>query len=380
MSHTASTVRTLQAVALTVGLAVFLWSTGLPTLFRSAEASAITNASDTLSNSAQSLGSNHTIVFTTANGLSIGQTIAVTFDNNFVMGSIDEDDVDILINGLSSSTQPTTAGAGVWGVTIAGSVITFETPTDQNVASSSQVTIRIGLNAVDFGTGNAQITNPSATTSYPISIGGTMQDSGQVRVAIIDQVQVSASVNTSLQFTVYGVASGASVNGSPTTTASTTSSIALPFGTLDFNSRILAQDLTVVTNALNGYTVTVQQTTPLQSTTGGTIDGFINGSNTQTPTAWQAPSALVADTATYGHWGLTSSDGAVAARGAQFTSDTWVSGSTTPIAIMGHTGPADGSTAGIGTARIGYQVEISPLQEAGSDYTTQLRYVATPTF
>ncbi len=47
---------------------------------------------------------------------------------------------------------------------------------------------------------------------------------------------------------------------------------------------------------------------------------------------------------------------------------------------MGHTGVADGLTAGIGTARIGYQVQISALQEAGDDYSTELRYIATPTF
>jgi hypothetical protein len=379
MSHTAKTVRALQAVAMTVGLAVFLWTTGLPTLFRYAEASSITNASDTLSNAAPGVGSNHTIVFTTPNGLSIGQTIQLVFDSNFIMSGIDEDDVDILINGSSSSTA-STSSTGVWGVSVSGYTITFQTPTDSGVASTSIVTIRIGLHAVDFGTGNTQIVNPSATSSYPIEIGGTMQDSGEVRVAIIDQVQVTANVDTSLQFTIYGVNSGQTVNSSPTTTAATTTSVAIPFGTLDYDSKVLAQDLSVVTNAQNGYTVTVQQSGPLQSTTGGIIDGFIDGSNTQTPTAWVAPAALIADPATYGHWGLTSSDGNVPGRSAQFGADQWVSGSTTPIAIMGHTGPADGTTDGIGASRIGYQIEISPLQEAGDDYTTTLRYVATPTF
>ncbi len=64
MIHTVRAVRTLQAVAMTVVIAVFLWSTGLPTIFRFAEASSITSASDTLSNSAPGLVSNHTIAFT----------------------------------------------------------------------------------------------------------------------------------------------------------------------------------------------------------------------------------------------------------------------------------------------------------------------------
>ena len=380
MIHTARTVRTLQAIAMTVGFAVFLWSTGLPTLFRFAEAASITSASDTLSNSAPSTVSNHTISFTTPNGLVIGQSIQLTFPGTFTLGTIGEDDVDILVNNSSSSTVPGASGVGTWGVATSTNTITFTTPTDSGVASATPITIRIGTNAVDFGTGSHRILNPAATTSYQISIGGTMQDSGDVRVAIVDQVTVSASVDTSLTFTVTGVASGQTVNSSPTTTSTTTSSISIPFGTLVANtSRTAAQDLSVTTNATNGYTVTVEQTGALQSTTGAIIDGFIDGSNTATPTAWIKPSALVSDILTYGHWGLTSTDGTTT-RSAQFGADLWVSGSTTPVVVMGHTGPADGSTAGVGAARIGYQIQISSLQEAGIDYTTTLRYIATPTF
>jgi hypothetical protein len=382
MIHTARTVRTLQAIAMIVGVALFLWSTGLPSLFRFAEAASITSASDTLQTSAPGQASNHTIEFTTPNGLLIGQTIELTFAGTFTMGSVGEDDVDILINGSSSSTAAS-AGAGVWGVDVTGSVITFETPTDMGVASSSVVVIRIGTNAVTSGTGLNRIVNPtSTTTTHAIEIGGTMQDSGEVRIAVVDEVVVSASVDTSLTFTVTGVASGQTVNGSPTTTADASTHSTLPFGTLDANgeSKVLAHDISVATNADSGYVVTVEQTGDLQSTTGGVIDGFIDGSNTTTPSPWQGPGRLIANPATYGHWGLTSSDTATLARAAEFTSDTWVSGSTTPIVIMGHDGPADGIEPGIGAARIGYQIAISPLQEAGEDYRTELRYIVTPTF
>lgn len=376
MRNTVRTVGTLQAVAMAVGVAVFLWSTGLPTLFRFAEASSITNASDTLSNSAPSQASNHTIAFKPATSIAAGQTITLTFPAGFTMGSVSEPDIDILINGLSSTTAGT-AGPATWGVTVVGQVITLEAPSGSGVASNTSISILIGTNAAG---GVNRITNPAATTSYAIVIGGTMTDTGEVRVAIMDQIVVSANVDTSLTFTVAGVANGQTVNGSPTTTSTTTTSTSLPFGTLPVGtSRVLAHDLSVTTNATNGYSVTVQQTGALQSTTGAIIDGFINGSNTVTPSAWQGPSALVADPATYGHWGITSSDSSTA-RSLQFGSDQWVSGSTTPIVIMGNTGPADGSTAGIGAARIGYQAQISALQEAGDDYTTTLRYVATPTF
>lgn len=375
MIHTANTVRTLQAVAILVGTALLLWSIGVPTLFRSAEAASVLDASDTLSNSAPDTASNHTLAFTTPNGMEIGETIELTFPVGFDLSGLDEDDIDLDVNTFPEATDAS-AGAGVWGVVIAGDTITFTTPTDAGLASSTDVLIRIGNNAVDSGSGDTQIINPSATTSYAIEIGGTMPDAGEVRVAIVDQVTVSASIEATLTFTVSGVDAGEPVNGSPTSTAATTTSATLPFGTLTIDeSRTLAQDLSVTTNAANGYTVTVEQTSDLQSTTGATIDGFIDGAYTDAPAPWQPPSALIANPDTYGHWGLTSDDNDVPARTAQFGSDEWVSGSTTPIAIMGHDGPSLGEVT-----RVGYQVEISSLQEAGDDYTTTLRYIATPTF
>jgi len=383
MIHTAKAVRTLQAVAIVVGLALFLWSTGLPTLFRFAEAASITSASDTLSDSAPSLVSNHTIVFTSPNGLSAGQTIDLTFPvavNEFVMGSVDEDDIDIDIDGSPVLTAAS-ASATEWGVSVSSGVVTLETMTGTPVASSSVITIRIGDNAVDSGTGANQITNPTITGSYGIDIGGTMQDTGQVRVAIVDQVTVTASVDTSLTFTVIGVADGEIVNTSPTTTATSTTATTLPFETISIGtSKTLAHDLTVATNATQGYTVTVQQSGDLASTLGDTIDGFFDGTDTQTPTAWQGPAGTLANTDTYGHWGITSDDFLNTGRSTEFSANTWVSGSTTPIAIMGHDGPSDGVEVGSGAARIGYQIEISALQEASDDYSTTLRYIATPTF
>jgi hypothetical protein len=53
----------------------------------------------------------------------------------------------------------------------------------------------------------------------------------------------------------------------------------------------------------------------------------------------------------------------------------WIAPSTTAIAITGHNGPVLATTT-----RIGFQAEISALQEAGTDYETELRYIATPVF
>jgi len=371
----------LQAIAVTVGLALLLWSTGLPTALRHAQAASITSASDTLSNSAPGAASDHTLEFTLPNGASASSSMNVTFDGAFDMGFVVESDIDILVNGSASSTAATN-GAGTWGVVVDGNVLRLVTADDSAIASSSEITIRIGANAVG---GTNQITNPSATSSYPITIDGgnsnPIQDSGEVRVAIIDEVLVSAAVDTSLTFTVSGVTAGATVNGSPTTTTAATSPTTIPFGTLPIGvSQMAAQDLTVETNASNGYVVTVQTTGPFQSSTGGDIDGYADGSDTNTPGAWSAPSGLISDENTYGHWAVTSTDHATTSRSSEFSDDTWIAPSTTPRIVMGHAGPAGRTLSGIGTSTIGYQVEITALQEAGDDYEATLRYVATPTF
>ncbi len=378
MKSTANTVRILQAVAMIVGIAVFLWSTGLPTLFRFAEAASITFASDTLSVSAPGVVSNHTIAFTSPNGMLAGETIEITFPAQFNVTGVDFDDIDISASG-TDKTVAAANGAATWGASFGGNVLTLTSPSDVPQASATPFVIKIGNHAAG---GNNQIVNPSATTSYAIDIGGTMPDSGQVRVAIIEEVTVSASVDTSLSFTITGVGASSTVNGSPTTTSGTTTNLSLPFGTLGINvSKVLAQDLTITTNATHGYSVTVEQSGALQSTTGATIDGFIDGADTASPAAWQAPGALLANPATYGHWGITSND-ATTSRLApdEFGVDEWIAGTTSPRVIMGHTGPSDGTEQGSGYARIGYQIQISALQEAGDDYTTTLRYIATPVF
>jgi hypothetical protein len=365
---------------MTVGIALFLWSTGLPALFQFAEAASITNASDTLSNSGPSQSSVHTIAFTQPNGMTTGQIFVLEFASQFDLTSLVIGDISMTVGGNATNTAGA-AAANTWGVVIGGdNSIAFETPTNIGVASSTEIVITIGDEA------GTMIANPSATTSYAINIGQdtattTAQDSGQVRVAIIDEVTVTASVDTTLEFVVNGVASGQTVNTSPTTTAAGTTNTTLPFGTLSADtSKTLAHDLQVTTNAYNGYTVSVTLSGPLQSGLGGVIDSFIDGADTAVPTAWTAPSELISDDKTWGHWGVTSDD-FVTGRASEFSADAWAGLATSsPTIVMGNTGPADGTTAGVGAARIGYQVQTSPLQEAGTDYNTTLRYIATPTF
>lgn len=369
-----------RGIATLLAIALVLWVMGI-NMFMKAEASNLTYIKDTLSDSATSTVSNHTIQFLSPTGVAAGQTVVITFPNGFNIStsSVAFGDVDLAINGIDA-TLAAAAAAGVWGVAVSGQNLTF-TSNDTTIAPNATVTIEIGTNATFGATGANRVTNPTNVGSYEFSVTAGSADSGQFRVAIVQDVHVTANVDTTLTFTVTGTTTGAIVNGSPTTTSTTTSSIALPFGTLAPGvSKTLGQDLTVATNARNGYVVTVEQSQNLLSSTGADIDSFIDGAYTNTPTAWTHPTNNVSSESTWGHWGLTTNDTSLLGNGTDFTSDQWVAASTSPRAIMAHDGPADGTTLGVGRATIGYQAEITALQEAGDDYNTTLTYIATPTF
>ncbi len=370
-----------KGIATLLALALVLWVMGTHMFMQAAEAANLTYIKDTLSNSAPSETSNHTIEFLSPTGVSAAETITVVIPSTFTgSSSVNEDDVDFEINGTDETVVDGAPGAAEWGLTWSGNTLTLTAGASESLASNATATIKIGTNADAGGAGAAQLTNPVATTSYEFTVTAGTADNGQFRVAIIDDVLVTANVNTTLVFTITGTTTAVTVNGSPTTTSEISTSETLPFSTLSPNvSKVLAQHLSVQTNARNGYIVTVEQSQNLQSSTGADIDGFSNGTYITTPAAWSAPTNLISDENTWGHWGLTSTD-YVTGRASEFSSNTWVAASTSPIIVMGHTGPSDGETAGVGTAVVGYQAQITALQEAGDDYNTTLTYIATPTF
>lgn len=382
MHRTTNAFSVLQATALTVGLAILLWSIGLPSI-RFAEAANVTNYSDTLSDSAPGVTSDHTIEFTTPTGVANGSTIVLDFsDGPFVVGSVDYTDIDLATTSdytlAANCAGSERASAAFSGTTL---TITFCAGDGGLIQPNGTTTIQIGLNATSQVAGNAQLTNP-VVGSYQIPLTAGASDSGETRIAIVNTVLVSASVDTLFTFTVTGVQGGEVVNTADTT-GGTTTATSIPFGTLDAgNASTAAQDLVVTTNARSGFVVTVQTDQQLSSSNGADIDGFIDGGYDDTPVAWQNPGATPGQENTYGHWGITTEDTTVGANifNVGGGGDRFVSASTTPVEIFNHSGPTDGTGNGEGTVRVGYKVETSALQEAAEDYQATLTYVATPVF
>ena len=376
-----------QVVATLVACALIVASIGY---YSTAQAANLTTISDTLSDSDVSVVSNHTIEFTvptSSPGVLATETITITFPAGFNMGSVAFGDIDFKINGTDQVLAAAASGV-TWGAAVAGQVLTL-TSGSGVVSATDVVEIQIGTNATFGVAGANQITNPTAG-SYEIVVTAGAADTGRTRVAVIDNVVVTAIVQTTFDFSITGLATSTAVNGT-TTTGSTTSTL-IPFGVLTaWQTKSMAQQLNVTTNARNGYVVTVEQDGNLQSATGADIDGFIDGAYTDTPTDWNAnaPSNTLLDEDTWGHWGITSSDADLKGAGTAFgANNTYIAASTTPRVIMAHDGPANG-TAGsntivggddVGQTIIGYQVQITPLQEAADDYSTTLTYIATPTF
>lgn len=380
MSRTNTTFVLLQAIAATLAITTLLWSVGAVSL-RFAEAANVTSLSDTLSDSAPATASDHTITFVTPSGVASGSSIVINFASGpFVVGSVDYTDIDVFDDNTSLSVAANCSGSEEASAAFVSTTLTVTLCSGDgaSIAPAGTTTIKIGLNATG---GNARLTNPSAG-SYTIGLTAGASDVGTTRVAIVSPVVVTAAVDTSFTFTVSGVGAGGNVNGELVTGSSTATTI--PFGRLVANTAsTVAQQLSVSTNASYGFAVTAKVDQQLTSSTGADIDGFSDGTYTTTPVGWATPSASITNENTWGHWGLTSDDetfGLTDPFDVGGAGQLFVSASTTPVEVFKHSGPADGTTQDIGTAKVGYKVEISALQEAGSDYTATLTYVATPVF
>jgi hypothetical protein len=379
--------RHMKHVAMVLLFAVLGWGVGFPFFIDTSSASQLTSVSATASSSAPSVSSSYIIRFTTINA--IGQTGAasttrVTFDptaNSFDLTSLaTATDVFIARTGGGLTLVASVAACSVAANEIYVSQIGRAQPPDF-VEFTTCTGDTIAAGAITINLANSHVTNPAAVGSYIVRIGGTMTDSGDARVSIVSTVTVSATVDTNLTFTIAGVASSSAVNGDTTSTTTVGSATAIGFGRLSVGtSSIAAQDITVATNALNGFSVTLTESGDMSSSNGANINAFKDGNAAYPPVAWTTPVGTVGNANSYGHMGVTSEDSSLPA-GDEFGAQLYTGlTSTSTRTVLYNTGPADGVSANVGATRVGYRIQISALQEAATDYSTTLTYVCTPVF
>lgn len=202
-------------------------------------------------------------------------------------------------------------------------------------------------------------------------------DTIQGRIAVVESVRVTATVDPTLTFIIdntgVGTGSTACSNSAFGANANNTTADSVAFGSLTlgaFNN--LAQRLQATTNAKNGYTVTVYQADQMKNISTGTTlpDGDCDGScTTSTAAAWAT------DTTNSG-WGYTVQNLTIGTtifaapnykifgEGAS-AAQTLISNTATPTQTE--------------TAYVCYRLVASTTQEAGN-YENKLVYTATATF
>jgi len=374
----------LHTIAAVTLVALIAWFIGLPTFINKANAANVDEFTDTISDSDLGANATHTIFFTTSNAMNSDESFRIYFDeagSNFDFTGMTDADLIATSSGFSAVNTCTVA-AGEIDLSIGTDYIQGTVCTGDTIAA--------GIIGIQVGDTN-ELNNPATADSYVISLQGyganPIDDFGDTRVAIIDDVTVTATVDTIFTFSINGVNANKTVNDDVTPTSGTSTATTVPFGTIAPGvAKLMAQELRVDTNALNGFSVTVFADQTLTAGNGATIDEFINGNAIASSTLWTGPTGILGSTDTYGHWGVTSDDNSVSSS----TPTLWGIGQSAyvgnfvnnPVEVFYNNTPVEYSQGGmgVGSTTVAYKVEISNLQEAAQDYQATLTYIATPVF
>ena len=285
------------------------------------------------------------------------------------------------------------------------------------VNAATVVTILVGCSAQSGGECTTQV--PTLINPTKSAVAGTADiwkvnidtqdgasaaiDTVRVSLGTIESVQIAATVDPSLTFTIAGVSNGSAVNTANTsgclqtettntgeTPTATTVNLGVLANTPAVNTtkigNIAAQLLTVTTNAVNGYSLVATSSGPLRNLATG-YD--ISSSTTptafpSTPAQWFGLHACGLDTnpaSTF--WNSTGGNtncNSVIDTGTNPCKYGWPT-QTSPITIAYRTtGPVGNLlVTGSGLTSVAYAAGIDARVQAGT-YQTVVTYIATPSF
>lgn len=222
---------------------------------------------------------------------------------------------------------------------------------------------------INWGSGTGErVTGLTPGTTYKIKVKasyGTGSDADDSETGY----SASASAATSqpnLTITFLGVISGTTVGGVTTTTTSTTNAIA--YGSLVISSpKTSAHEVRITTNAVAGYTTTLQQDGNLRTLSADEIDA-VTATNAS-PAAW--PGGI-----TNGRFGYHTTDSVLCTGtvGRFASDDTYAALTTSPLEVACSTGPVTNEDT-----YLIYKLEIGSLQENGA-YQNAVTYITTAQF
>lgn len=208
-----------------------------------------------------------------------------------------------------------------------------------------------------------------------LNASDTVIDSTTVKVAMIESVRVTATVDPTISFSIATLSAGATACGNALDVSTTATTV--PFGSLAIDLfKDLAQNLTVSTNADGGYVVTAIEddqlsvdgagVTEIPDVVGGSHSSSIDWTSTSTKGFGYSLENVDATSITFQY----NIGGSFSARQFPSTAD----GSENPVTLFYSNTVADSENA-----YVCYRAVVSATQEAGN-YENAITYRATATF
>ncbi len=339
----------------------------------------------------------HTVVFTTISTIPVNGKIIITFPgsgNNTASPSA----TTFAFNNLQTGnvTASFSSGTSTCTFTVTAPSVTCTVAT---AAVNGAVTVTITI-----GSSTPALINPTKTAAagsadtWKVSIKTQDTslidlDTGSAKIATIESVQVQATVEPTITFTIAGLANSANYQSSAASCGSETSNSGIDSTATFVNLGILnnggpnkaGQTLTVSTNGSSGYAITATSSGRFINPASGVWLPDGNGGNGLTANDTPVPLVIPANgTAFFG----------ISPCGADVPSGTWSSSGTTMVAASAkvsnpwNTGTngfyatiasnTSGAVSNIVTV-VRYGAEVTGTTPAGI-YSTVLTYVATATF
>lgn len=216
----------------------------------------------------------HTITFTTASAIANGAIRILipsgTNGNNDGIPNHDGFDYGVTAPSLTGpsgggvtswETATATASAGTW-CTAGNHCFEARYNGTNNVNAALTFTIGGANKLINPAPGAGHTAGTADTYTVTVQHLGPMtsqypvMDPTTVKIAVVESVRVTATVDPTITFTVAGV--GVGITACLQTLDITSTATTIPFGTLDLASfNDAAQQLSTVTNAAGGYAVTI---------------------------------------------------------------------------------------------------------------------------
>ncbi|HVM76695.1 MAG TPA: hypothetical protein VMU07_00905 [Candidatus Paceibacterota bacterium] len=310
---------------------------------------------------------------TGADNVKFGLQYSTFSDFSASVGTVTE-----IANCISSSTwcYASVAGGGNDNAVVSSTVLST------SGACAAGVGVGCGTHNTSAVSTSTFTQNASATTEYEFTIEGISTAAGQtyffrpvyedngtpVPLYSTSSYPSLVTAGAGLTFTVSGLPQGTATSGIVTNVSTTATSIS--FGTLTIATSVTgAQQLTVTTNAANGYELYALQDSPLSDGSGHVIPG-VSGTNAS-PVSWSGGCSATSS----GCFGYHTGSAVLSGGSTRFAANDTYAALTSSTGEIGYAGSPSTSS----TVSVVYRIQAGSTQVNGN-YVNNIVYVVAPSF